>query len=44
MQFHLIDQKLTTMKMQELDKSSFIDFISQIAMKNPKNNGLVKSK
>jgi len=44
MQFHILDQKLTTMKMHELDKSSFIDFISQIALKNPKSNSSIKSK
>jgi hypothetical protein len=43
MQFHLIDQKLTTMKVQDLDKSSFIDYISQIAIKHPKNQPLARN-
>ncbi len=37
MQFMLVEQKLTSMKVQDLDRSSFIDYISQISLKNQKN-------
>mgnify|MGYP003534001486 CR=1 FL=1 len=37
MQFMLVEQKLTSMKVQDLDRSSFIDYISQISHKKQKN-------
>jgi hypothetical protein len=33
MQFALVEQKLTNIKVQDLDRSSFIDYISQISLK-----------
>lgn len=33
MQFNLIDQKLTSKKVQDLDRSSFIDYISHVSLK-----------
>lgn len=41
MQFGLLDQKLTSLKVQDLDRSSFIDYISQISLKNHKNGPFV---
>jgi hypothetical protein len=38
MQFKAIDQRLTSLAIQDLDKSSFIDFISQNALKNQTRN------
>lgn len=38
MQFRPLEQQLTTMTIQDLDKSSFIDFISQSTMKNQGRN------
>lgn len=37
MQFMLVEQKLTSMKVQDLDRSSFIDYISHVSLKNQKN-------
>lgn len=37
MQFMLVEQKLTTLKVQDLDRSSFIDYISHVSLKNHKN-------
>lgn len=41
MQFALVDQKLTNMKVQDLDRSSFIDYISQVSLKNQKNGPIL---
>ena len=38
LQFNVIDQKLTTKKVQDLDRSSFIDFMSQVALKQQKQS------
>lgn len=37
LQFALLNKKLTSMKVQDLDRSSFIDYISQISVKQPRN-------
>ena len=44
MQFCTVDRKLTSMKVQDLDKSSFIDYLSQVALKHPKNTSNSKNK
>jgi hypothetical protein len=38
MQFKALEQKLTSLTIQDLDKSSFIDFISQTTFKNQNRN------
>lgn len=38
MQFKALDQKLTSLTIQDLDKSSFMDFISQTAFKAQNRN------
>ncbi len=42
MQFILVDQKLTSMKVQDLDRSSFIDYISQVSFKGQKKVSPIK--
>ena len=44
LQFSVVDQKLTSMKVQDLDRSSFIDYISQVALKQPKGASIPKVK
>ena len=44
MQFSVTEQKLTSMKVQDLDRSSFIDYISQVALKQPKTTSIPKVK
>jgi hypothetical protein len=44
MQFATTERKLTRMRVQDLDKSSFIDYISQITLKHPKNININKPK
>jgi hypothetical protein len=45
MQFRPLEQQLTTLTIQDLDKSSFIDFISQSTMKNQgRNQSMVLSR
>jgi len=38
LQFFGLEQKMTQMTVHDLDKSSFIDFISQSALKNQHKN------
>ena len=35
MQFKALDRRLTTLALQDLDKSSFLDFVAQTAFKGP---------
>jgi len=42
LQFSVIDQKLTSKKVQDLDRSSFIDYISQLAIKGTKGSTKIK--
>jgi hypothetical protein len=35
MQFKALDRRLTTLALQDLDKSSFLDFVAQTAFKAP---------
>jgi hypothetical protein len=45
MQFKATEQKLTSLTIQDLDKSSFIDFISQTALKGQtRNQSLIQSR
>ena len=44
LQFSVTEQKLTSMKVQDLDRSSFIDYISQVALKQPRGASASKIK
>ena len=44
LQFAVSEQKLTSMKVQDLDRSSFIDYISQVALKPQKGVSIPKVK
>ena len=41
MQFSAVQQKLTTLTLNDLDRSSFIDYISQVAIKTHNKNSFV---
>ena len=42
LQFSVIDQKLTSKKVQDLDRSSFIDYLSQLALRGTKGSAKIR--